>query len=66
MKVREVLSVLRADGWYIVKSGGSSHRQLKHPTKRGRVTVAGHEGDDIPPGTLKSIWRQAQLEEKEA
>ena len=65
MKVREVLRLLRADGWYIIKSGGSSHRQLKHPTKRGRVTVAGHEGADIPPGTLKSIWRQAQLEEQE-
>jgi predicted RNA binding protein YcfA (HicA-like mRNA interferase family) len=63
MKVREILAILRADGWYIVKSGGSSHRQLKHPTKRGRVTVAGKEGEDIPPGTLKSIRRQAQLEE---
>jgi predicted RNA binding protein YcfA (HicA-like mRNA interferase family) len=63
MKVREVLSILRADGWYLVKSGESSHRQFQHPTERGRVTVAGHEADDIPPGTLKSIWRQAQLEE---
>jgi predicted RNA binding protein YcfA (HicA-like mRNA interferase family) len=63
MKVREILHILRADGWYIVKSGGSSHRQLKHPTKRGRVTVAGREGENIPPGTLKSIQRQAQLEE---
>jgi len=65
MKVREILRILRDDGWVIVKSGGSSHRQLKHSTKRGRVTVAGHEGADIPPGTLKSIWRQAQLEEEE-
>jgi predicted RNA binding protein YcfA (HicA-like mRNA interferase family) len=63
MKVRDVLALLRADGWYLVKSGGSSHRQFKHPTKQGRVTVAGHEGADIPPGTLKSIRRQAQLEE---
>lgn len=62
MKVREILRILHDDGWFIVKSGGSSHRQLKHPTKRGRVTVAGHDNDDIPPGTLKSIWRQAQLE----
>lgn len=63
MKVREILRRLRDDGWYEVKSGGSSHRQFKHPTKRGRVTVAGHEGSDIPPGTLKSILRQAQLDE---
>ena len=65
MKIREILRRLRDDGWYVVKSGGSSHRQLKHPTKPGRVTVAGHEGSDIPPGTRKSILRQAQLEEKE-
>lgn len=64
MKVREVLRILRDEGWSIVKSGGSSHRQLKHPTKRGRVTVAGHESDDIPPGTLKSLWRQAQIQEE--
>jgi predicted RNA binding protein YcfA (HicA-like mRNA interferase family) len=63
MKVRDVLRRLRADGWYQVKSGGSSHRQFKHPTKPGRVTVAGHEGADVPPGTLKSIWKQAQLED---
>ena len=65
MKVRDVLRILRDDGWTIIKSGGSSHRQLKHPTKRGRVTVAGQENADIPPGTLKSILRQAQLEEAE-
>jgi predicted RNA binding protein YcfA (HicA-like mRNA interferase family) len=64
MKVRDVLRRLRNDGWYQVKSGGSSHRQFKHPTKPGRVTVAGHEGTDVPPGTLKSIWKQAQLEDE--
>jgi len=65
MKVRDVLRILRDDGWLLVKSGGSSHRQFKHPTKPGRVTVAGKEGTDIPPGTLKSIWRQAQLAEQD-
>jgi predicted RNA binding protein YcfA (HicA-like mRNA interferase family) len=61
--VRDVLRRLRQDGWYQVKSGGSSHRQFKHPTKPGRVTVAGHEHADVPPKTLASIWRQAQLDD---
>lgn len=41
-----------------------SHRVLKHPTKTGIVVVAGHPGKDLAPGTLKSVWEQAQLEEQ--
>jgi predicted RNA binding protein YcfA (HicA-like mRNA interferase family) len=63
MKVRDVIRRLEADGWYRVRSK-SSHRQFKHATKRGRVTVAGKASVDVPVGTLKSIWKQAQLEEE--
>ncbi|WP_367279205.1 type II toxin-antitoxin system HicA family toxin [Methanosarcina sp.] len=38
-----------------------SHRQYKHPAKPGRVKIAGHSGDDLAPGTLNSILKQAQL-----
>ncbi|MGC1274502.1 MAG: type II toxin-antitoxin system HicA family toxin [Planctomycetaceae bacterium] len=62
MKVREVLRLLREDGWYIVPSRGG-HRQFKHPTKPGRVTVSGKPRDDLPPGTLGSILKQAGLKE---
>lgn len=62
MKAREVIKRLEADGWYNVKSRGG-HRQFKHPTKKGRVTVAGKLGVDVPIKTLKSIWKQAGLEE---
>jgi predicted RNA binding protein YcfA (HicA-like mRNA interferase family) len=62
MTVREVLKVLAADGWQMVSQTGS-HRQFKHPVKKGRVTVAGKPSLDIPPKTLRSIWRQAGLEE---
>lgn len=62
MKVRDVLKTLEADGWVIVRTKGS-HRQLKHPTKSGTVTVAGKPSVDVPIGTLKSIWKQAQIEE---
>jgi predicted RNA binding protein YcfA (HicA-like mRNA interferase family) len=60
MKVRDVLKLIDADGWYLVAQKGS-HRQYKHPTKPGRVTIAGHPGDDLAPGTLNSILKQAQL-----
>ena len=63
MKARDVIKRLEADGWYRVPSKGG-HRQFKHPTKRGRVTVAGKLSKDVPRGTLKSIWRQAQIEEE--
>jgi predicted RNA binding protein YcfA (HicA-like mRNA interferase family) len=62
VKYRDLLKLLRADGWEIVTIRGS-HRQLKHPTKRGRVTVAGRPNDDIHPRTLKSIRRQAGWED---
>lgn len=60
MKVREVIERLEGDGWFLVDTRGS-HRQYKHPTKPGRVTVAGKPSDDLAPGTLNSIWKKAQL-----
>jgi predicted RNA binding protein YcfA (HicA-like mRNA interferase family) len=62
VKVRDVLKTLEGDGWTIVRTKGS-HRQLKHPTKLGTVTVSGKPSVDVPIGTLKSIWKQAQIEE---
>ena len=62
MKVRDVLDLLQADGWVLVRTKGS-HRQYKHPRKRGTLTIAGKPGLDIPVGTLKSIFRQARIGE---
>jgi predicted RNA binding protein YcfA (HicA-like mRNA interferase family) len=62
MKVSEVLRRLRAEGWVRVKSKGS-HRQFKHPDRPGRVTVSGKPSHTVPPGTLKSIFRQAGWDE---
>ncbi len=62
MKVHEVLALLKKDGWYLVATRGS-HRQFKHPVKIGRVTVAGKPSDDLAPGTLNSIIKQAGLKE---
>ena len=60
MKVREAIKVIEKDGWYLVATRGS-HRQYKHTSKPGRVTVAGQPGDDLAPGTLNSILKQASL-----
>ena len=52
--------MLDDDGWYLARTRGS-HRQYKHPTRPGLVTVAGKPGDDVAPGTLNSILKQAGL-----
>jgi predicted RNA binding protein YcfA (HicA-like mRNA interferase family) len=60
MKTRDVIKLVEQDGWVHVDTHGS-HRQYKHPVKKGRVTIAGHPSKEMPPGTLKSILKQAGL-----
>ena len=62
MKISEILSLLKRDNWVLVATRGS-HRQFKHPIKTGRVTVAGKPSDELAPGTLNSILKQAKLKE---
>ncbi len=57
-KVREAIRLIELNGWQLVATRGS-HRQYKHPTKTGRVTVPGKLSDDLAPGTLASILKQA-------
>jgi predicted RNA binding protein YcfA (HicA-like mRNA interferase family) len=59
-KIRDLIKLLEFDGWFLVDTVGS-HRQYKHPTKSGKVTVAGKLSDDVRKGTLASILRQAGL-----
>jgi predicted RNA binding protein YcfA (HicA-like mRNA interferase family) len=61
LTVREMIRLIEEDGWALVRSTGG-HRQYKHPTRPGRVTVPGQLGRDLPPGTERSILRQAGLE----
>lgn len=63
MKIREIIKLIEKDGWYIVATKGS-HRQYKHPTKTGRVTIAGHPADELATGTINSILKQAQLKKE--
>ncbi len=62
MQVRDVIKLIEKDGWVHVRTTGS-HRHYKHEIKVGIVTVPGHPSDDLAPGTLKSILRQAGLKE---
>ena len=60
MKVREIIRRLSEDGWFLKRTRGS-HRQYKHPQKSGLVTVPGNMNDELAPGTLNSILKQAGL-----
>lgn len=60
MEVRVVISLSGLGGWFLVATRGS-HRQYKHASKPGRVTVPGKLSDDLAPGTLNSIYKQAGL-----
>ena len=60
MKIRDMIRLVEKDGWCLVAFEGS-HRQFKHPTKKGRVTIAGHPSMDLDPKTQNSILKQAGL-----
>ena len=59
-KVREIILLIEADGWYLYRTRGD-HRQFKHSEKKGKVTVPGKLSDDLDPNTAKSILRQSGL-----
>ena len=60
MTVRDIVRELEEMGWVQVRHVGS-HRQFRHPTKPGTVTVPGRMGDALAKGTVGSIVRQAGL-----
>ena len=60
MKIKELIALLEREGWYLARTKGS-HRQFKHPSIKGLVTIAGKLSDDLAPGTLNSILKQARL-----
>lgn len=64
MKVRDVIAILERDGWALVRTRGS-HRQYKHSSKPGLVTLPGKPWDELAPGTLNSVLKQAGIKKKE-
>jgi predicted RNA binding protein YcfA (HicA-like mRNA interferase family) len=64
LKIRDIIKLIEADGWYLDRQKGS-HRQYKHSEKNGIVTISVHRlSDEIAPGTLGSILKQAKLDKK--
>ena len=63
MKVRDLIKLIESDGWYLVRTKGS-HRQYKHPKKKGLITVPGKPNDDLALGTLNSILKQGGLKQE--
>jgi predicted RNA binding protein YcfA (HicA-like mRNA interferase family) len=63
MKVRDAIKLIEDDGWQLVRARGS-HRQYKHPSKPGLVTVPGKLSKDLPTGLQRSILKQAGLEKR--
>ena len=57
-KVKEVIKMLEEDGWVLMTIKGD-HRQYKHPTKKGKVTVRGKPSETLDQFLLNSIWKQA-------
>ncbi len=61
MKARDIIKLIEEDGWFMARQRGS-HRQFKHKTKKGLVTIAAHKmSDEVAVGTLNSIFKQAQI-----
>jgi predicted RNA binding protein YcfA (HicA-like mRNA interferase family) len=60
VKVGEAIKLVEADGWRLNRTRGG-HRQYRHPTKAGVVTIAGNPSDTLHPKTWSSIMRQAGL-----
>lgn len=58
--VRQVIKMLEDDGWEYCYTRGD-HYQLKHPNKKGKVTVRGKASDDVDNFLLISIMKQAGL-----
>ena len=61
IKVKAIIKQLIADGWFMHRHNGTSHRQFKHPVKKGKVTVNGKLSDEITGDLLKSIERQSDI-----
>jgi predicted RNA binding protein YcfA (HicA-like mRNA interferase family) len=64
VKVRDAIKRIEAAGWRVARTRGS-HRQYRHPERRGVVTIAGKPSDTLHPKTWRSIIRQAGLEDEQ-
>ena len=62
MDSKEIIKLLKRDGWYKHSQKGS-HCQFKHKLKKGKVTVP-FPKKSLPVGTVRSILKQAGISER--
>lgn len=62
-KIRDMIRIIKDDGWFELKLKGSSHIQYRHPTKKGKVTISvgSSLNEDLDKETEASILRQAGM-----
>ncbi len=60
MKIKNAIKIIEKEEWYLIRTKGS-HRQFRHPKKPGLVTIPGKLSDELAPGTLNSILKQAGI-----
>lgn len=60
-KVKEVIAILESLGWYFDRQNGTSHRQYRHPEKKGTVTVSGKLSGTVKTVVLKYMEKQAGI-----
>ncbi len=63
-KVKQMIKLIEADGWYLKSHNGTSHRQFSHPTKKGKLTINGKNSDDLDHFLVNSILKQAGIKNK--
>jgi predicted RNA binding protein YcfA (HicA-like mRNA interferase family) len=64
VKVREAERLVRKGGWVMLPRKATAHKQYKHPTKPGKVTIPDHPGD-LTMDEIKSIEKQSGLKLRE-
>ncbi len=60
MKIKELLKILKKDGWYLYKNG-SRHDLYRHPSKLGQIPIPRHGAKEVAKGTEQNILKQAGL-----
>lgn len=60
MRVKDVISLLKENGWRFVRMRGD-HRIYYRKGARRPIVIPGNLNDDLKEGTLNSVLREAGL-----
>lgn len=60
MKSSQLVSLLKKDGWFVVRQSGS-HMILKHPIKKGQIICPFRASHEVGKGLELKIKRDAGI-----